>query len=490
MNKRSIIYILICLFFAQCAISQSVKFEKVYGGSGYDYGYSVTQAYDKGYVIAGATTSFGNGTTDAYMLKVDSLGAIKWQRTFGGINLEQSYSIKETADTNYIIAGFTNSFGFGGYDMYLIKTNRGGDTLWTKTYGGTNWDFAYCAEPTSDGGYIMAGGTYSFGKGDEDMYVVKLNANGDTLWTKTYGGTEQDEAKSIIQTSDGGYLLTGFSKSLGEPNGDIYTIKTNSMGDTLWTKKFGGVEVDEAYDVLENTLTNEYLVAGRSKSVGAGNFDGVIIKYSTTGTEIYVPTYGGTDDDGIQSIDVSANGRLASAGYTYTFGFGLGTSEFLLYVENPFNGFHSGTFGGNKMEKAYCVSSTKDNGYIMVGTSTSYSNLEHIYLVKLDSNGVSSANVSNVITTINSFNEVESSAFLYPNPASNELNINLASFPKNKKYSLTIADVLGREYISTSIETSSATNHTINTSQLPKGVYFVKIQGDNFSFSQRVVVQR
>jgi hypothetical protein len=490
MNKRSIIYFLICLFSAQCAISQSVKFEKVYGGNGYDYGYSVTQAYDKGYVIAGATTSFGNGTTDAYMLKVDSLGAIKWQRTFGGINLEQSYSIKETADTNYIIAGFTNSFGFGGYDMYLIKTNRGGDTLWTKTYGGTNWDFGYCAEPTSDGGYIMAGGTYSFGKGDEDMYVVKLNANGDTLWTKTYGGNEQDEAKSIIQTSDGGYLLTGFSKSLGEPNGDIYTIKTNSMGDTLWTKKFGGVEVDEAYDVLENTVAGEYLVAGRSKSVGAGNFDGVVIRYSTTGAEIYAPTYGGTDDDGIQSIDLSANGRFASAGYTYTYGFGLGTSEFLLYVENPFNGFHSGTFGGNKMEKAYCLSSTKDNGYIMVGNSTSYSNLDHIYLVKLDSNGVSSANVNNVITNINSFNEVESSVFLYPNPASNELNISLEASPKNKKYSLTINDVLGREYISTIIETSSSTDQAINTSQLPNGVYLVKIQGDSFSSSQRVVVQR
>lgn len=490
MNKRSIIYFLICLFSAQYAISQSVKFEKVYGGNGYDYGYSVTQAYDKGYVIAGATTSFGNGTTDAYMLKVDSLGAIKWQRTFGGINLEQSYSIKETADTNYIIAGFTNSFGFGGYDMYLIKTNRGGDTLWTKTYGGTNWDFAYCAEPTSDGGYIMAGGTYSFGKGDEDMYVVKLNANGDTLWTKTYGGTEQDEAKSIIQTSDGGYLLTGFSKSLGESNGDIYTIKTNSMGDTLWTKKFGGAEVDEAYDVLENTVAGEYLVAGRSKSVGAGNFDGVIIRYSTTGNEIYVPTYGGTDDDGIQSIDLSANGRLASAGYTYTFGFGMGTSEFYLYVENPFNGSHSGTFGGNKMEKAYCVSSTKDNGYIMVGNSTSYSNLDHIYLVKLDSNGVSSANVNNVITNINSFNEVELSVFLYPNPASNELNIRLESLPKNKKYTLTINDVLGREYISTFIETSSSTDHAINTSQLPSGVYLVKIQGDVINTCQRVVIQR
>jgi hypothetical protein len=490
MNIRSIIYFLICLFSAQCAISQSVKFEKVYGGNGYDYGYSVTQAYDKGYVIAGATTSFGNGTTDAYMLKVDSLGAIKWQRTFGGINLEQAYSIKETADTNYIIAGFTNSFGFGGYDMYLIKTNRGGDTLWTKTYGGTNWDFAYCAEPTSDGGYIMAGGTYSFGKGDEDMYVVKLNANGDTLWTKTYGGTEQDEAKSIIQTSDGGYLLTGFSKSLGETNGDIYTIKTNSMGDTIWTKKFGGVEVDEAYDVLENTVAGEYLVAGRSKSVGAGNFDGVIIRYSTTGTEIYVPTYGGTDDDGIQSIDLSANSRLASAGYTYTYGFGLGTSEFLLYVENPFNGFHSGTFGGNKMEKAYCVSSTKDNGYIMVGNSTSYSNLEHIYLVKLDSNGVSSANVDNLVTNINSFEDANTSIYLYPNPASNELNISIEAFPKNKKYTLTINDVLGREHISTFIETSSSTDHAINTSQLPSGVYLVKIQGDAINTCQRVVIQR
>ena len=168
-NFVKLIFFIFIICPSNYTIAQAVKFEKVYGGTGYDYGHSVAQTFDKGYVIAGATTSFGVGSTDAYILKTDSMGVVLWQKTFGGINIDQFYSIKETSDSGFVMAGFTNSEGNGGYDMYVVKTDKNGDSLWTKSFGGTNWDFAYSVEQTSDGGYIIAGATYSYGNGNTDI---------------------------------------------------------------------------------------------------------------------------------------------------------------------------------------------------------------------------------------------------------------------------------------------------------------------------------
>lgn len=490
-NFVKFIVFILTIILANFSHAQIVKFERVYGGNGYDYGHSVAQTFDNGYIVAGATTSFGSGSTDTYILKTDSLGVPQWQKTFGGINIDQAFSIIETADSGFVIAGYTNSFGHGGYDMFVIKTDRYGDTTWTKTYGGSDWDFAYSIQQTTDQGFIITGGTYSYGNGNEDMYLVKINAIGDTLWTKTYGGMNEEEAKSVKQTSDGGYILTGFSKSYGDINGDFYTVKTNNIGDTLWTQKYGGAEEDAAFDVLES-YNGEFIIGGKTKSFGAGNFDDLVIKYSTTGLLTYNNTYGGTDDDGINSIVESNGGRLAMMGYTYSYGFGLGTSEFLLYIENPYNGFHSGTFGGNKMEKAFSINNTKDNGYIICGNSTSYSNLDHIYLVKTDSNGISSANVVNIVTNINLITQHDSDFKIFPNPADDNIYLSINNKPILNKdaFTICIIDVLGRlqhQEIISNINFLEPLK--INLDGLIEGMYFVNIEGKGFYFSQKMIIQ-
>ena len=285
-----------------CSAFAQIKFERVYGSTGYDYGYSVAQMYDSGYAVVGTTTSFGSGSTDMYLLRTNSMGVAIGQKTFGGINIDQAYSVESTIDSGLVIAGYTNSLGFGGYDMYVIKTDKNCDTLWTKTYGGTNWDFAYSIQQTADSGYVIAGGTYSSGNGSEEVFLVKTNSYGDTLWTKTYGGLNDEEARSVKQTSDGGYILTGYSKSFGDSNGDIYTIKTDSMGDTLWTYTYQGTLDDLSYDVLEDNTGAGYIISGETKSVALG-FQGIIIRLNTSGTQISASTiYGSTANDGIHSI--------------------------------------------------------------------------------------------------------------------------------------------------------------------------------------------
>ncbi|MEO7088188.1 MAG: hypothetical protein ABIZ51_05270, partial [Bacteroidia bacterium] len=241
---RKIIFLML-LFCSLKGVSQG-KFEVVDGGIGDNYGQSVQQTLDSGYIVAGSTSSIGYGSSDVYLFKLDTVGKVKWQHTYGGTNVDMGFSVQQTKDHGYIIAGYTNSFGAGGYDFYLVKTDSIGNLQWQKTYGGANWDFAYSVKQTTDGGYVIVGGTYSYGKGNEDVYLVKTNAIGDTLWTKTYGGSGQDEGRSVWQNTDGGYFITGFTNSFGAGEFNSYLIRTNNLGGILWTKTIGDT-VNQAY---------------------------------------------------------------------------------------------------------------------------------------------------------------------------------------------------------------------------------------------------
>jgi hypothetical protein len=212
---------------------------KIYGtylmGAFYG-GYSVQQTSDGGYIIGGITDSIAGDSSDVYLIKTNSIGTILWTKTYGGIGDDEGYSVQQTTDGGYIITGETSSFGAGGYDVYLIKTDSIGDTLWTKTYGGPGDDEGFCVKQTSDGGFIIAGET-AFGVGHSNAYLIKTDSIGDTLWTKTYGGGGTEFAQSVQLTADGGYILLGFSNDFGGLK--FYLIKTDSIGDTLWTKSLG-----------------------------------------------------------------------------------------------------------------------------------------------------------------------------------------------------------------------------------------------------------
>jgi hypothetical protein len=166
---------------------------------------------------------------DVYLIKTDANGDSLWTKTFGGTDNDFGLSIQQTTDGGYILVGETYSFGAGNDDVYLIKTDANGDSLWTKAFGGIGNDFGNSIEQTTDGGYIIGASTYSFGAGNVDVYLIKTDANGDSLWTKTFGGTAYDGLRSVQQTIDGGYIIAGYTNSFGA---GIYLIKTDANGNS------------------------------------------------------------------------------------------------------------------------------------------------------------------------------------------------------------------------------------------------------------------
>jgi hypothetical protein len=265
----------------------AVKFVKIYGVTDDDYAYSVRQTSDGGYIVAGYTLSSGAGSFDAFLVKTNANGNPIWSKTYDvyhGLPFRSSdyaYSVQQTSDGGYILAGYTSSFMVGP-DIFLIKTDANGNIQWSKTYGGASYDYAHSVRQTSDGGYIVAGYTNSFGASSFEIFLIKTDANGNIIWAKTYGGTYWDEASSVQQTLDGGYIVAGFTPSFGAGGWDIFLIKTDANGNIIWAKTYGGTDDDRA-SYVQQTSDSGYIVAGRTASFGAGLSDVFLVKTDANG---------------------------------------------------------------------------------------------------------------------------------------------------------------------------------------------------------------
>jgi hypothetical protein len=297
------------------------EWEKTFGRSGDDVAWSVQQTTDGGYIVAGWSKSFGAGGDDVYIIKLDAYGNMVWEKTFGRSGDEAASSIQQTTDGGYIVAGYTNSFGEGGFDVYIIKLDAYGNMVWEKTFGRSGDEVASSIQQTTDGGYIVAGWTKSFGAGGMDVYVIKLDKNGNKVWEKTYGGSNDDWANSIQQTKDGGYIVAGGTFSFGAGGMDVYVIKLDENGNMKWHETFGGSYDDDAWSI-QQTKDGGYIVAGWTNSFGAGSYDVYVIKLDENGNMKWHETYGGSGDDFAISIQQTKDGGYIVAGLTNSFGAG------------------------------------------------------------------------------------------------------------------------------------------------------------------------
>jgi predicted secreted protein len=321
---------------------------KTYGRPGEDVGFYIEETSDNGYIVVGQFDDISNW--DFWLLKLNSVGDSIWSKTYKGNYIDFGTAVKQLPDNGFIVSGATSSFGSGSFDFWLLRSDQNGDTLWTKTYGGTNYDDCWSLTVTQDNGFALFGRTESYGAGGTDMWLIKTNYNGDTLWTKTFGGANSEYGGKIDTILNNGYILTGYTSSHGMGGIDIWLLKTNHLGDTLWTKTFGGSYSDHG-ESLVSTSDSGYIICGGSRSYSQGDWDIYVIKTNPHGDSLWALTYGGSNTHFANSVIELKEGGYLLAGSTYSFGAGdkdiilmkldsLGNMALLTDIPEPYSVKH------------------------------------------------------------------------------------------------------------------------------------------------------
>lgn len=358
-------------------------FTKTYGGSGIDLGTCIRQTNDGGYVITGYTRSYGTAAgRNILLIKTDPVGNPEWIKGFGGSGDDEGNCVRQTPDGGFVIAGYTKSYGSGGTDVFLMKTDSLGNELWNKPFGGAQDDEGYGLVITADGGFLIAGATSSSGAGSRDVFLVRTDPNGNLLWTKTHGGMSSDGARSIEPTSDGGYIISGWSMSYGGVLGNAWLVKTDSAGNMSWHKNFGGSDADRGMHAIQ-TSDGGCAFTGYTASSGAGLDDMYLVRTDGSGNELWVKTFGGTGRDYGNSIQQTADGGFLILGYTLSFGAGS-EDFFLVKTDAAGNQLWYKTYGGSASDVGNSVGITADGSFLLLGYTLSYgAGVHDVWFIKL-----------------------------------------------------------------------------------------------------------
>jgi hypothetical protein len=387
-HGKLVFFFVMMLFVGPFALRGQVPdtvWTRTYGGVNDDFGFSVYPTSDSGYIMTGKTMPVFGRFWDMYLLKTDALGDTLWFKTYGSDYDDLGVSVQQTADGGYIVAGSTQPFGLGYVKIYLVKTDAAGETLWTKTLGETENDAAYAVQQTSDNGYIITGYAFSWVTGGPDVILVKTNSQGDVLWTKTYGGPSGDMGYSVQQTADGGYVVAGFK---GEARAhDVYILKTDSIGDTLWTRNYGGRQ-DDVGSSIQQTSDGGYIVVGHTMSRSVDQKPDVyLIKIDSKGDSLWTKTYGGIYHDvGYVVRQLSDDGYII-VGYTgqeFVPGRRLDFDVYIIRTDANGDVLWTKTYGGPEMDIGVDIRTTVDDGYVVVGQTNSFgAGATDVYLLKL-----------------------------------------------------------------------------------------------------------
>jgi hypothetical protein len=307
----------------------NVIWNKTYGGPGRDWASSLVETIDGGFVLVGYTSSFGisspygEGIRDIWLVKTDANGVMIWNQTYGGIRKDKGNDLIQTVDGGFAILGYMMSYDAGSDlwsdDMWLVKTDANGVMIWNQTYGDIGDNQGKAIIQTVDGGFALVGSTSSFSAGGDDMWLVKTDPNGVMIWNRTYGYIGDNEGNDIIQTLDGGFALVGSTSSFSAGGDDMWLVKTDPNGVMIWDRAYGGAENDGA-DSLVQTTDGGFTLAGYTSSFSAGGDDMWLVKTDTKGHVIWNQTYGGSDLDCAVSLVQTSDGCIASVGTTSSFG--------------------------------------------------------------------------------------------------------------------------------------------------------------------------
>jgi len=505
--------VLVFLTLPFISIAQSapaIEWQRTFGGTGLDFGSSIQLANNGNLIIVGNTSSTngdvsGNhGSQDAWILNLDAMGALQWQRCYGGSLMDGGQSIGLTTDGGFVAAGHTFSIDgdvdgqHGGADCWVIKVDSIGALQWQKALGGTSSEWADAIQQTTDGGYIIAGSTgsnngdVSGNHGSSDGWVVKLDALGNMEWQQCLGSPGPEALADILQTNDGGYVATGSSSS------DLWVVKLDAAGALQWQRSLGGTG-DEIGYAIGQTADGGYITAGVSLSTDGAfscnhgsSYDGYVAKLDSAGELEWQNTcLGGSADDFINAITQTADGGYVLAGWTESIdgdiSFNHGSLDcWLVRLDPDGNLLWERTFGGSNNDALYSIALTDDGGYVIAGSSfstdgdiTENKGEGDLWVVKLGPDHVGIAQ-----------REAIPLFSLSPNPASEVVNIHFEeALPNGAR--LKIVDAQGRD-VATPHEgkvVAAGSDVQFSVAQLPPGVYAVQLINEGGIWTQRFMKQ-
>lgn len=493
---------------ALCSLGQApaIQWQKSLGGSLADKANSIQQTTDGGYIVAGETNSndgdvtVNNGTantTDYWVAKIDATGLLSWQKNLGGDNEDRANAIVQTADGGYMVVGASRSSNDdvtsakGQSDAWIVKLDATGTISWQKSLGGTADDEACAVQQTADGGYIIAGNSRSnnfdltANNGQSDFWVIKTDAAGVIQWQKSAGGSGTDNAYSVQQTSDGGYIVCGSSNSnnadvTGNNGGtDFWVVKLSSTGTISWQKSLGGSGSETAYSIKQ-TSDGGYIVCGKTDS-NNGNVSGNngvenawVVKLSSTGTITWQDCFGGTGFDAAYSIQQTADGGYIFGGSASSNSGDLtgnkGSNDYWVVKLSSTGAITwQQNLGGSGSDVGTSIHQTADNGYVVAGRSNSANNditnskgADDFWVVKFAGTPVTVGLPANTSGA--------AAISVYPNPARGSLTI--ANIAPLEGGSIRLTDVAGKLVYTQEI---GSVNEQANISQLNKGIYFLQV---------------
>lgn len=519
---KSILLILLLSSVAKSQIP-TIQWQKSFGGSNNETAKSIVQTPDGGYITAGfSKSSDGNATinqgdNDFWVVKMDALGTFQWQKSLGGSGDDQANSICTTSDGGYVVAGFSNSsngditLNKGSSDYWIVKLNALGNIVWQKTYGGQAQDIATSVKQTTDGGYIVTGYSSSsngditgnHGQNTTDYWVVKLDSSGNLQWQKALGGTSNERAFEIQQTSDGGYIVSGdtYSSNSGDVSStafgsgrDFWIVKLGSTGNITWEKRFGGSGEDNAYSISQ-TSDSGYIVSGTTTSINGnisfnnGQGDFWIIKLDALGNLQWEKALGSITYDQAYSVKQTPDGNYIATGYLSS-NTGVAESEplastqyWIVKLDTLGNLLWHKSYGGSGNEAAYSIISTTDGGLAVAGYSNTNPNSGDVtgnhgqfdfWILKLSG--------SKELGTME--NNASEKPILYPNPTKDFVYIN--HLPKESI--VTIFDTVGGIVFSKKYSQKSI---SIETSAFANGVYIIQIDNEEKNIlSEKLIIRK
>jgi len=379
-------FLSIAMFSILLSCSTIAGWERVYGGAGDEQAFSIVQTADGGFIIAGIYNEELYGQTDALFLKIDSSGELEWQSSFGSTENDCIYTIAPTTDSNFIAAGYCNrpispENGYG----YLVKIAPSGDTLWTKAFGDGPIVTFYSVLETPDGGYLIGGDSYATNPEYGDFYLVRTDINGEILWTQTYHDDRGGAAYALLNTSDGNYLVLGYRYT----STDFYQIllyKISDDGDTIWTSELGGSNSEFGHSIC-STSDGGYMLGGNSNLPGTGGA-GILVKTDSNGGEMWTRSYGGSENEIIFSIIEIDGGNIIAAGVTNANAYGRNGDAYLFKTDSDGNVWWNYPYGGDGEQVANSLIGTSTGGFVLAGYNDSDSTeADDIYVIETDENG-------------------------------------------------------------------------------------------------------